>query len=514
MNHLIVFPIVLPAIAAAFILILGSAQSVVRTVSLASSLGILVSAAALTISASHGGYQVYALGDWVAPFGIVMVLDRLSAMLVLITAVVAFFALIAAIRGWDQKGKHFHALFHFQLMGINGAFLTGDLFNLFVFFEVLLIASYCLLLHGLGQERLKAAVHVVIINLTGSAVFLIAVSLLYSVTGTLNMAHLAERVATANPADAALIRSAGLMLIGVFGVKAALVPLYFWLPKAYASASAPVAALFAVMTKVGVYAIFRFTTLIFGQDQGVGASITEGWLLPVALITLILGSVGALAAQHMKTLVAYLTIASVGTMLTAFAAGGSEGLASGLFYLLHSTLVVAAMFLIADLISQERGSFADRLEPGPALRRPAVLGIIFMLGAAVLAGLPLSSGFLAKLMILKSVVDPSAMPWVWGVVLAASLISLIGLTRAGSMLIWNSAKAEPAPQARTTQPMDLAIPGALLACSLLMVVFASPIKHFLDQTAAQIYSPAGYVQATLPATVDRAPRRMQWSAKP
>ena len=210
-------------------------------------------------------------------------------MMVLLTAVLAFVVLVYAIStGTDRKGWHFHPLFQFQLLGLNGAFLTGDLFNLFVFFEVLLIASYGLMLHGQGGQRLKAGVQYVIINLVGSTLFLVAVGLLYGVTGTLNIADLAVRVAAAPAGDQGLIAAAGLLLTTVFALKAAVVPLHFWLPGTYAATTGTVAALFAIMTKVGAYSIIRTSTLIFGEDAGGLAFLVGPWLLPAALVTLIL----------------------------------------------------------------------------------------------------------------------------------------------------------------------------------------------------------------------------------
>jgi len=512
MNHFLALPIVLPALTAALLLLLGDRLGLTRLISFLSSVALLAISVQLFSQASAGDIQTYALGDWSAPFGIVLVLDRLSGTLVLLTSVVAIAALYYSMQGWDNRGKYFHALFQFQLMGINGAFLTGDLFNLFVFFEVLLIASYCLLMYGFGARRLKASVHYVAINLTGSAIFLIAVSLLYSVTGTLNMAHLAEQVATSSPDDIALIRSAGLMLLGVFGVKAALFPLYFWLPTAYASACAPVAALFAIMTKVGVYSIFRFTTLIFGGASGASADITSPWLLPVALVTLALASLGVLAAKRLLELIAYLTVASVGTLLIAFTAGGTEGLSAALFYLVHSTLIVAALFLLAEMIAQSRGEAQDTLHSGPAMLQPVMLGIVFMLGAVIVGGLPLSSGFLAKLMILQSTAGSASMPWNWGMILGTSLITMIALSRAGSMLFWKTSyDASPTAKAPVvTQWLPVVF---LFGCSLMMVIYAAPLKHFTDATAQQLNTPEQYISAVLGQTEDRVPRALPKEAK-
>lgn len=512
MSHLLVWPIVLPALTAALLLFFGRRLNASRVISFASGLGLLAISVSLFSAANDGAILTYALGDWVAPFGIVLVLDRLSGLLVVLTSAVAIAALFYAMQGWDGRGKYFHALFQFQLMGINGAFLTGDLFNLFVFFEVLLIASYCLLMYGFGEKRLRASVHYVAINLTGSAIFLIGVSLLYGVTGTLNMAHLAERVASSSPEDIALIRSSGLLLLGVFGIKAALFPLYFWLPAAYASASAPVAALFAIMTKVGVYSIFRFTTVIFGGTEGASADLTTPWLLPVALITLILAALGALAAKRLLELIAYLTVASVGTMLIAFAAGGTEGLSAALFYMVHSTLIVAGLFLLAEMIGQARGEMQDALHGGSLMLQPVLLGIAFIFGAVVVAGLPLSSGFLAKLMILKSTVESVNVSWVWATILGTSLVTLIGLSRAGSMLFWKTSY-EVSPNARAPVVTQWIPVLFFFGCSLLMVIYAAPLKRVTDATAQQMLTPAQYISTVVGQAKDRAPRALPSEAK-
>jgi len=511
-NHAPVLPILVPALAAGLLLALGSAPlAVQRLIGIASTAAVLLTSLYLVDIAGSGSLTVYALGDWPGPFGIVLVVDRLSALLTALTAVVALAALLHAMLHWDTRGRHFHALFQFQLMGLMGAFLTGDLFNLFVFFEVLLIASYCLLLHGMGASRVRAAVHYVVINLTGSAVFLIAVSLLYSVTGTLNMAQLAQRVATLPAADLVLAQAAGLLLLGVFCIKAALFPLYFWLPAAYSSASAPVAALFSIMTKVGVYAIVRVSLLIYGVGGDNGRLETAQWLLPAALVTLVLAALGAVGAVTLTRLIAYLTVASVGSMLTAIALGSAASLAAAVYYLVHSTLVVAALFLLAELLASQRGSAGDRLHAGPSLLQPALLGTLFVVAAATAAGMPPFAGFLGKLLILQSV--PEALAdgwWVWAVILGTSLMLIISLSRAGSLLFWNVGPA--LPDARPASAGEIAPLGVLLACSLTLAVCAAPVSRYVDAAAAQLRTPATYISAVLGAAAGdgttRAPRAL------
>ena len=332
--------------------------------------------------------------------------------MLVLTAVVAVASVLYARGGGargahDAQGLHYHALFQFQLMGLNGAFLTADLFNLFVFFEVLLIASYGLLLHGGGAARLKAAIHYVGFNLAGSALFLVAVALLYGITGTLNMADLAQRVAALGPDQAALVRAAALLLIVVFGVKAALLPLYFWLPDTYRAASAPVAALFAIMTKVGVYCVARVTTLIFGDGAGVATDVADPWLPWLAIGTLALAALGTLAAVRLRTLVSYLVIASAGTLLLAIGLGSAATLSAALFYLVNSTLVAAALFLLVDSIASGRGEADDAMIPAPLAYR-AAYGVLFFVFALEAAGLPPMGGFIGKALLLARDHGPAA----------------------------------------------------------------------------------------------------------
>jgi multicomponent K+:H+ antiporter subunit D len=496
MTHAIILPVLLPLLTALVLLLGGQrSQAWKRGVSLAATAALLPLGLLLLQQAHGGTYGVYALGDWLAPFGIVLVLDRLSALMLVLTALLSLPALLYASHGDDHAGPHFHALFQFQLMGLNGAFLTGDLFNLFVFFEVLLIASYALLLHGAGPARARAGLHYVILNLVGSGLFLIAVGTLYGITGTLNMADLAVRVAAAGPADAPLLRAAGLLLLVVFALKAALLPLYFWLPRAYSAASAPVAALFAIMTKVGVYSIVRVYSLIFGAQAGLLADAALAWLWPLALATLVLGALGALAARELRTLVAYLVVVSVGTLLAGFALNNSAALAASLYYLLHSTLVAGGLFLLAGLIRTQRGGEGDQLHPAAPVSQPALLGSLFFIAAVAVVGMPPLSGFIGKLLLLSSVAPGTQLAWLWAVVLGSGLLALITLSRAGSQLFWNTLDITPvAPRADHRR---LAGAVLLLASAPLLSLFAEPVHRYTQATAAQLHAPAGYIHAVL-----------------
>ena len=512
-QHLPVLPVLLPAFTAMVLLILGdhggrtsghgSAKlRWARRIGLASTgLGLVLSVL-LVWQAAGGELAVYRVGDWPAPYGIVLVVDRLGAMMLLLTSLVALPVLAYASGGWDAHGRYFHAMFQFQLMGLNGAFVTGDLFNLFVFFEVLLIASYVLMVHGQGGQRFKVGLHYVVLNLVASALFLVGVSLLYARTGTLNLADLALRVPMVQAPDAVVVQAAGLVLLVVFGFKEALAPLSLWLPATYAAAAAPVAALFALMTKVGVYAIVRVQGVVFGAEAGDSALVAEPLLLPLALATSVLGVLGALAARTLERLVAWLTVASVGTILLGIGMFGSAGWAAALYYLANSTLVVAGLFLLSELVASQRGEAADKLVPAAPVAQPALLGTLMLLAAASAAGLPPLPGFIGKLLMLEA---SSAHAWqvvIWGVILGGGFLTLLGLARAGSVLFWH-VRVEPADRPAVSSggagasPTLLAATLALLAATVAMSVFAAPIQRYTALAAEQLLDRGAYARAVL-----------------
>jgi multicomponent K+:H+ antiporter subunit D len=524
LQHAPVLSVLLPVFTAVVLLLLGDgSQQVVggghgdnrqrwaRRLAMASVLLGLLMAVGSVMQANSGALLVYQLGEWPAPFGIVMVLDRLSALMVLLTYLVAVPVLWYATGGWDARGRHFHALFQFQLMGLCGAFMTGDLFNLFVFFEVLLIASYVLLVHGQGRERFRMGIHYVVLNLSASGLFLIGLAMVYSVTGTLNMADVGLQVAQLSGDNAQLAQAAALVLLAVFGLKAALVPLYFWLPGTYAAASAPVAALFAIMTKVGVYSIIRTHWVIFGVGAGESALAVADWLLPLALTTSALGVLGALAAHSMSRLVAYLTVSSVGTLLACVGLFTTDTLSAALYYTLHSTIVIAGLFLLVELMAAQRGQALDKLRPAVAVREPVLLGLMLLFGAASAAGLPPLPGFLGKLMILESSAGLPAQAWVWTVVLCVGFFTIVGLARAGVILFWH---VQPDPdEAQSNSGSSAKLLSAVwvfMALTLAMAVLASPIKRYADDTAAQLADTAAYAKAVL----GLAPGEMSRSLRP
>jgi multicomponent K+:H+ antiporter subunit D len=498
MSHWIVAPVLLPAVVAGVLALGGDALPlrVQRAVGLLATAALVVVALVLLGQAEGGAHQVYALGDWRPPFGIALVLDRLSAVLVLLAAAVALCALVAACAsGADAQGRYFHALFQFQLMGLSGAFLTGDLFNLFVFFEVLLIASYCLLLTGNTQARLRAGLHYVVVNLVGSSIFLIAVGLLYAITGTLNLADLAQKVPQLSPEDRLLVESAALLLLTVFALKAALFPLFLWLPSTYSAASAPVAALFAIMTKVGVYSILRVYVTVFGPAAGQAAPELVSWIVPAGLITVAWGALGALASRRLGTMAANLTLVSAGTVLSVAALTGRPAVSAALYYLVQSTLATALLFLLCGIIAQRRGVLADRLQRAGAAQ-PISVGIVFLLAVMTVVGAPPLSGFVGKLMLLQASLDaPQAGP-IWAVLLTSSFVALLALTRAGMTLIW-AVRREPAAQPIGAR--EAIAPALMLAGILVLTLAAAPVKRFMDATAGQLGDVQAYTGAVLTA---------------
>ncbi len=465
-----------------------------RPLALAAILGSLAVALRLLLHADAGAIEVYLLGNWPAPFGIVLVLDRLAALMLLLTAIVALASLLCGF-ACVPRGPHFLAFILFALAGVNGAFLTGDLFNLFVFFEVLLIASYALLLHDAGGRALRAGLHFVVINLVGSALFLVAVSLLYGVAGSLNMADLALRLAHLPAHDAGLARAAAMLLLLVFALKAAILPLGFWLPETYGAAPGPVAVLFAVMTKVGIYGIVRVSMLLFG---GSDAAMT-GWgavaLVALGLATVAFGAVAALAASRLTALIGALVLVSSGTLVAASALGG-QALAGALYYLVHSTLVVGLLFLLADIMARQRGAVGDRLRTGPPLAQSRTLGWLFLAGAAMFAGVPPFSGFIGKTMMLRATLGVPGAAWFWAAVLASGAISVIALARAGTRMLW---KTRGDTSHASLAPGDTAALTLLVAALMLWALGAGPALHYAMGTAAQLTQPALYIDATVSA---------------
>jgi multicomponent K+:H+ antiporter subunit D len=492
--HWPIAPILVPLVAGIALVLLARAPiATQRWVAGLATAAQLYVALTLLGHADAGAQMAYAVGDWAAPFGIFLLIDRLSAWMLTVTALVACAAVVYSFAGEDRDGPWFHALFQFQLLGINGAFATADLFNLFVFFEILLIASYALLLHGGTVARTRAAVHVVVLNLVGSALFLVAVACIYAAVGTLSLADLAVKAPAISGANAGLLQSGALLLLVVFALKAAALPLGFWLPSAYSAAPAAVAALFAVLTKVGVYAMLRLYTLAFPCFDA-GPCGPSALVLPLGLATVLLGAIGALAASRLRPLAGYLVLVSVGTLLVAVGTFREVGHAAAIYYVAHSTFAGAAMFLVADMVARQRGGAGDRLDTGRPVRDVVLLATLYAVGAIAIVGLPPLSGFIGKVAVLQAT-GPAA-ERVWAILLVATLFTVVVAARAASALFWRTGEAARAGADTPRAPWPARLGASMLAVLLLaLTVAAGPVFDFADRTARQLVERRGYVDA-------------------
>ncbi|SDW91801.1 multisubunit potassium/proton antiporter, PhaD subunit [Nitrosomonas eutropha] len=541
-EHLVIAPILIPLIAGALQLFLDD-----RGRKLKASLSILSTVALLAISvlllrfthtddeASGGKIAVYLLGNWPPPFAINLVLDRLSAMMLALTATLALPTLIFSMGRWHKAGVHFHTLFLLLLMGLNGAFLTGDLFNLFVFFEVMLAASYGLVLHGSGLLRVKAGLHYIAINLVASLLFLIGVALIYGVTGTLNMADLAIRIPQINETNQTMLESGAAILSVAFLIKAGMWPLSFWLPETYAVAPAPSAAIFAIMSKVGIYVLLRLALLFFGSDPGFSEGPGAQILLYGGLATIGFGTVGVLASQTLGRFAGFSVLISSGTLLASMGLVQAEVTAGALFYLVSSTLAISALFMLIELVERGQNLAASVLAVtmeafgyqdeeieneeivGVAIPRTiAVLGTCFAACAILLVGLPPLSGFIAKFVILSAIFSPDIASqidiipatswWFMALLILSGLATLIAMSRSGIHAFW-------APSVDTTLPRVLfieIIPVAVLLCTtLVLTIQAGPVMRFMEATATGLHAPQPYIEGVMNAPRTVPPQPME-----
>ncbi len=527
-THLIVAPIVLPLATAAILLLFDERKRKLKmAINSISTLALIAIAVTLAGMASDKAPDalVYLIGNWPAPFGIVLVLDRLAALMLVLTSLLGMASLSFALAHWHKASPHFHTIFQLLLMGLNGAFLTGDLFNLFVFFEVMLAASYGLALHGSGPARVKAGMHYIAVNLVASSLFLIGVSLIYGVTGTLNMADLAQKISQVAPEDRMLLEAGAAVLGVAFLVKAGMWPLNFWLAPTYTAAAAPVAAVFAIMSKVGIYVLLRLSPLMFGIGAGSSYGFGNEWLYFGGMVTLAFGLIGVVASQAMGRLASYSILVSSGTLLAAVGSGNTAMTGAALFYMVSSTLTIAAFFLLIELIERGQDAAANVLavtmeaygddeeeeeddEVGAVLPATlAVLGTCFGICAILLIGLPPFSGFIAKFLILAAVFNGDgptpqlAMPvspasWALiALVLLSGLSALIAMTRTGIRTFWASLEGN-VPRVLVREVVPIA---GLLAICLALTIEAGPAMRYMDETARSLHNPASYISSVLNA---------------
>jgi multicomponent K+:H+ antiporter subunit D len=544
-THLIAAPNLLPLLTAAIMLMLGERHRPLKAkINLFSSLvGLFISVLLLQWTQTTGvpgSIGVYLPGNWQAPFGIVLVVDRLSALMLVLTGIIGVSALLFAMARWDGAGSSFHALFQIQLMGLYGAFLTADLFNLFVFFEVLLAASYGLLLHGSGRARVSSGLHYISINLLASSLFLIGAALIYGVTGTLNMADLALKIPLVPEADRGLLHAGAGILAVAFLAKAGMWPLNFWLVPAYSSASAPVAAMFAIMTKVGVYTLLRLWTLLFSGQAGASAFFGGDWLIYGGMATMVCAGLAILAAQRLERMASLSILVSAGILLSAVGFAQPNLIGAALFYLVSSTLALSALFLLAELIERSRSANEIPLEdesellprPQESLQPPkginlddeqkavvgqvipwtmAFLGLSFMACALLIIGMPPLSGFIGKLSLIGALLNPlgigigapiSNAAWaLLALLILTGLASLMAFSRLGIQRFWTP-EERPSPLLRKLECAPIFL---LLGLSIVLTFKAEPLLRYTQATAEALNNPQQYVMAVLGTRVVPSP---------
>ena len=491
---LLVAPILIPLAAAAVTALLWSRPAAQRFIGLGAAAALFAATVALLAEVVSGGTVVGQMGNWPAPFGITLVVDHLSAAMLVITGLmglaVAVYATGPGAAERDRAG--FQPLFHALLMGVAGSFSTGDLFNLYVWFEVMLIASFGLLVLDRTREQLDGGLRYVMLNLVGTTFFLIAVALVYGLTGTLNLADLA-RVAPAVENQGALA-AAGLLLLLSFGAKAAVFPLFNWLPAAYHTASMPVAAIFAaLLTKVGVYAIIRVFTLVFAHDHALFGPILAG----VAMATMVTGVLGAAAHYDVRRILSFHIISQIGYMLVGVALMTPLAIAGSVLYVIHHIVVKANLFLVAGAMRQAGGSFALARLGGLWVSAP-LLGLLFLVPALSLAGIPPLSGFWGKLVVIRAGLEAEAYLLAF-VALAVGLLTLYSMIKIWNEAFWKAAPAAPVPASwtRAERVAVFAPIVSLCAVTLAIGVWTEPFAAFSLAAAEALLDRQGYIAAVL-----------------
>ncbi|MFD6031879.1 Na+/H+ antiporter subunit D [Cellulosimicrobium funkei] len=498
---LVPLPVVLPLVAAGLALALWRHPRAQRIITVAALALVLTASVGLLVAADSGPIVVD-VGGWAAPVGIDLVADRLSSLMLVVSSFVMLCVLLYSLAQGVADGDEeapvaiYHPTFMVLAAGVFNAFLSGDLFNLYVGFEIFLAASYVLLTLGGTGERIRAGSIYVVVALLSSIVFLVAIALTYAATGTVNLAQLSERYAEIDPGTALAIQ---LLLLLAFGIKAAIFPLSAWLPDSYPTAPAPVTAVFAgLLTKVGVYAIIRTQTLLFPED-----SVVDDVLMWLALLTMVVGILGAVAQNDIKRLLSFTLVSHIGYMIFGIALASEPGMAAAIFYVVHHITVQTTLFLVVGLVERRGGSTSlDRL--GGLAKLAPGLAILFFIPAMNLAGIPPLSGFLGKVGLLEEGVAQGT-PLTWALVVGSvvtSLLTLYAIVKAWNKAFWQTAPVEIPADARL--PRGMVGPAtALVAFGLALTVVAGPLYSYTERAAATLLDGHTYVDAVFPGDSDR-----------
>ncbi|MGX6444185.1 Na+/H+ antiporter subunit D [Neobacillus sp. K501] len=490
MNNLILMPVIWPLLTGIILIFFVKQIRIQKVISLLSSLIAISLSASVVFMVQQNGVISLAVGSWEAPFGIIIVADMLAALLVLTTNIIGAAILIYSFNGIGEEREkyYYYVIFQFLLVGVNGAFLTGDIFNLFVFFEVMLMASYVLLVLGGTKMQLRESLKYIIVNVLSSALFVITVAYLYSIVGTLNMAHLSERIAEVN--QPGIISVIAISFLVVFGLKAAIFPLFFWLPGAYYAPPIPVIALFgALLTKVGVYSIFRTYTLLFYHDQ----AFTHMILGVLSLVTIIVGVIGAIAYWDVKKIIIYNIVIAVGVITYGISLMNDDAIAGSILYLIHDMLIKAALFLLVGIMIKVSGTTDLRKMGGLMIHYPA-LAWTFFIAAISLAGIPPFSGFAGKLLILKGAVSAESYIGL-AVILLSSLMVLYSVMKIFIYGFWGNASLDSSKSISIAKLLTPAI--ILVTISIFYGVGTESVYAFISQAAETILDPEIYINRVL-----------------
>ncbi|MBM7714011.1 Na+/H+ antiporter subunit D [Siminovitchia sp. FSL H7-0308] len=491
MSNLLILPIIIPLLTAVFLIFFKKYILVQRWISVISVTATLVTSIILVEKVKNDGIQTLDVGSWPAPFGITLVSDMLSALLVTATSLIALCCIIYSFRsiGEGRERNYYYPVVQFLIVGVNGAFTTGDIFNMFVFFEVMLMSSYVLLVIGGTKIQLRETIKYILVNITSSALFVISVAYLYSVVGTLNMAHISERIAEVN--QPAILTVLAVLFLIVFGLKGAIFPLFFWLPGSYYAPPAAIMALFgALLTKVGVYSILRTYTLFFYHDTG----FTHELLMILSLLTIVLGSIAAVAYKDMKKIVIYNIIIAIGVITYGIGAMNTDALTGSVFYLIHDMVIKAVLFLLVGLIISITGANSYDKFSGLIKHYP-LLGWLFFISVLALAGIPPLSGFIGKILIVNGAFSNGDL--VGGlIILISSLFVLYSLMRVFINGFWGdpegSKKKESIRMGTYLFPVII-----LVGTAVAYGVFSEYVHMYVSQAVEVIENPEMYIEAVL-----------------
>jgi multicomponent Na+:H+ antiporter subunit D len=492
MTRMVALPILIPLVTGALCLLCWGRIGLQRGVSVASGVANLVVSLTLLWSVYTDGILVSMMGNWPPPFGIALVADLLSAIMVVMSATMGLAVLLYSFGDIDRAREQwgYYPLFQLLLMGINGSFLTGDLFNLFVFFEVMLVASYVLLSLGGEPGQLQESFKYLVLNLLASTVFVASVGILYGVTGTLNMADLSQKIAQTERSG--LMTALSMLFLFVFGVKAAIFPLFFWLPDSYPEPPTAISAIFGgLLTKVGVYALIRSFTLLFVQD----VAFTHTLILVLAALTMIIGVLGAIVQNHFKRILSYHIISQIGYMILGLGIYTPLALAGSIFYVIHHITVKTALFLISGITERATGT-QQLKDMGGLLNTYPLVATLFLVAALSLAGMPPFSGFFAKLTLLTAGMQEQQYVYV-GVALAGSFLTLVSMSKIYLYVFWGETKQKREGRVRQ---VDLLLPVTFLVLvTVSLGLVGEPVFQLSQQAAAQLFSRETYIAAVFAA---------------